>query len=217
MVHEIAAVILAGGRSSRLGAFKPLVRLAGKPLICYSLEIASFTSEPYIIVSNSAQSEAIMEVIGKKRAKIIVESKERVEEAEDHDTYHNNEENKDRPLHFTSAISRVYEDLIFLMACDTPFLDPLLPKLLSLHIGDSSAVVPAWPNGYLEPLAALYRKEPLSKMNSATTFRDLLFKIGARTVAIEILGVSPESFLNINTPSDLERAEAFLRKRNKEI
>lgn len=198
MVHDLAAVILAGGRSSRLGTFKPIVKLAGRPLISYAIEIAVFTSKPYVLVSSHEQSEMIRGVIGERRATIINEPKETV-----------------RPFRFIAALSTIPEDLIFLMGCDTPFLDPRLPTLLLQHIGDSSAVVPVWSNGYLEPLAALYRKEPLSEINSATSFREILAKIDAKTVSIETLGVRPESFFNINTPSDLRKAQTMLRNKNK--
>jgi len=68
-----------------------------------------------------------------------------------------------------------------------------------------------WSNGYLEPLAALYRRKVLSEVRSVRSFREILAKIGAKTVSIESLGVRPESFFNINTLSDLEEAELMLK------
>lgn len=68
-----------------------------------------------------------------------------------------------------------------------------------------------WSNGYLEPLAALYRKKALSEARSARSFREILVKIGAKTVSIETLGIRPESFFNINTLSDLKEGERMLK------
>ncbi|MBC7120908.1 MAG: NTP transferase domain-containing protein [Candidatus Methanosuratus sp.] len=44
--------------------------------------------------------------------------------------------------------------MVFLITCDMPFLDPHLPSVLASRIGDHGAAVPAWQNGYIEPLAA---------------------------------------------------------------
>ncbi|MCX8181696.1 MAG: molybdenum cofactor guanylyltransferase [Candidatus Methanomethyliaceae archaeon] len=195
MVLDIAAVILAGGRSSRIGSYKPLLKLAGRPLISYAIEIARFTAEsPYILVSSPEQAEVLMQL-----------------ECTDNATFLTDPEDSDGPFSVVKSLSKVNENLIFLMGCDTPFLERRLPLILHQHLGNSSAVVPMWPNGYLEPLAALYSKKSLSGIISAKSFREIVAKIGARTVEIGVLGVLPESFFNINTLSDLKKAELMLK------
>ncbi|MDH5811591.1 MAG: molybdenum cofactor guanylyltransferase [Candidatus Methanomethylicaceae archaeon] len=195
MVHDIAVVILAGGRSSRIGGFKPLLKLAGRPLISYALEIARFTvSSPYILVSNQEQAIILKQLDCTENAKFLTDP-----------------EGSIGPYSVVKSSSKINEGLIFLMGCDTPFLDPRLPLILLHHIDNSPAVVPIWPNGYLEPLAALYRKKPLSEINFITSFREIVAKIGAKTVGIEVLGVQSKSFFNINTWSDLKKAELMLK------
>ncbi|MCQ5363055.1 MAG: molybdenum cofactor guanylyltransferase [Candidatus Methanomethylicia archaeon] len=194
MVRDIAVVILAGGRSSRVGSYKPLLELAGRPLISYAIEFALFTTEsPYIIVSSSAQAKTLMDLNCVGKTTIIVDP-----------------EGSEGPFSAVASLSRIHEDFIFLIGCDTPFLEPRLPIILHHHLGNSSGVVPMWPNGYLEPLAALYRRKVLSEVRSAKSFREILDIIGAKKVSIEKLGIRPESFFNINTLSDLKKAELFL-------
>ncbi|NHV59790.1 MAG: molybdenum cofactor guanylyltransferase [Candidatus Verstraetearchaeota archaeon] len=195
MVSEIATVILAGGRSSRIGSYKPLLKLAGRPLISYAVEVARFTTDsPYILVSSPDQAKTLMNLDCTGKTTFLVDP-----------------EGSDGPFSVLASLSRIPEDLIFLMGCDTPFLEPRLPVILHHHLGDSSAVVPMWSNGYLEPLAALYRRKVLSEVRSVRSFRETLAKIGAKTVSIESLGVRPESFFNINTLSDLEEAELMIK------
>jgi len=195
LVRDIAVVILAGGRSSRVGSYKPLLKLACRPLISYAIETARFTTEsPYIIVSSPDQAKALMHLDCVDKTTILVDP-----------------EGSDGPLSAVASLSRIYEDFIFLMGCDTPFLEPCLPIILHHHLGSSSAVVPMWSNGYLEPLAALYRRKVLSTARSSKSFREILVRIGAKTVSIEKLGIRPESFFNINTLSDLKKAELLLK------
>ncbi|MGQ9759826.1 MAG: molybdenum cofactor guanylyltransferase [Candidatus Methanomethylicaceae archaeon] len=195
MVEEIATVILAGGRSSRFGEFKPTARLSTRPLISYAIEIARVSSpHPYILVSSKEQAETIRETIGSNDVIIMTEP-----------------EGVDQRLRIPASLSALSEVFIFLMGCDTPFLDPRLPLILRDRIGTSPAIIPIWPNGYLEPLAALYRRISLSGVGPISSFREIALKIGAKTVDMDALRVRPESFFNINTPSDLKRAEMILR------
>jgi len=57
---ERAAVILAGGSSSRFGREKALVRLAGKPLICYVFEkVADIVDEVIVVASSEGQKKRL--------------------------------------------------------------------------------------------------------------------------------------------------------------
>jgi len=70
MSHEALAIILAAGKGSRLGLKdipKPMVEVAGKPILGYVLELlymASFTNESIIVVVGT-QKESIVGYCGK--------------------------------------------------------------------------------------------------------------------------------------------------------
>jgi len=112
------------------------------------------------------------------------------------------------PGSLVGSLAQVDEGTLFLMGCDTPFLDSRLPELLLPRLGSSGAAVPVWPNGYAEPMTALYLKSRLPSGNAIHSMRSLLLTMGASFIKIADLGVDPESFLNINSPSDLREAEA---------
>lgn len=123
MDNDIAILILAGGRSSRIGRFKPLIELAGRPLISYVMEIAKFTvDQPYILVSGSDQAKALAQAEGTDDAIFLTDP-----------------ENCDGPLSAITSLPKIDGDLIFLMGSDTPFIEPRLPTILRKHI-DSSPV-----------------------------------------------------------------------------
>ena len=50
---KYTAIILAGGKSSRMGSDKGLVLLNGKPMISYIIEILKKMQIPIIIISNN--------------------------------------------------------------------------------------------------------------------------------------------------------------------
>ena len=49
--QHIAAIVLAAGRSTRMGTFKLLLPLGGRPLAVYAIEAASMSdADPVIVV-----------------------------------------------------------------------------------------------------------------------------------------------------------------------
>jgi len=192
---QIAVVVVAVGESTRLGTFKPLAILKGRTLISYALNIA-FTASPhvYLLLKNPEQEFLLKDELSGRGVKIILEPPK----------------GPPYPASLTMCLSGVSEDLIFLMGCDTPMLNPSLPRLLQDRMGPSSATVPVWPNGYVEPLAALYRKSSLPK-NEVNNMRKLLELMKAKLVKIEDLGVHPTSFFNINSKEDLDIAGILIQ------
>jgi len=199
---DIATVILAGGNSSRIKGFKPLIKLLGRPLILYSIDIAHHISKNcYIIVKNHRQYLRLKDIIENKNVHVIIEPK------------------KTNGFHsLFSALSTINHEFLFLIGCDTPLLEPTLPFLLYRHIGDFPAVVPGWSDGKLEPLAALYRKECFLKDFVPHSFHEFLMKIGAKIIYIDDLKINPISFFNINTIKDLEKIEDYINiNKNKTV
>lgn len=109
----------------------------------------------------------------------------------------------------------------FVVACDMPFINPAVIKLLLEEIGNYDAVIPDV-DGEVEPLFALYSKncipvmfEHLQKQN--LKIRDLLGKLKVKRIKAEdIHRVDPQhlSFFNINTEEDLRRALNLKTKRS---
>jgi molybdenum cofactor guanylyltransferase len=116
-------------------------------------------------------------------------------------------------LHAAFAACR--RDWAVVVACDLPFVTPeLFLSLSSLRL-DHDAVVPIQPDGRPQPLAALYRVDPCrqraTELIEAGRRRpvDLLEAVNTRWVSfdeIRNLEQSERFFVNINTPSDYYEA-----------
>jgi molybdopterin-guanine dinucleotide biosynthesis protein A len=109
-----------------------------------------------------------------------------------------------------------------LLPCDTPFVSrDILSLLLELCPG-RNACIPRWPNGYVEPLQAVYRTEPAleasnvalssGKLNVQAMLDRLQRVRYVSTLVLQQLDPELRTFFNINTPLDLKRAEQMLSR-----
>lgn len=195
MADQIAVVVVAGGESTELGTFKPLATLKGRPLISWTLDIAlGISPNVYILLKNRGQESLLKEALGESCAKIIFEPA-------GENTF---------PASLAQSLSDLPQDLIFLMGCDTPMLNPRLPLLLHERIGSSSAAVPVWPNGNIEPFAALYRKAsfPRAKISG---MQELLKLMKVKYIKIDDLGIHPATFFKINSKEELDIAGIMMQ------
>ena len=108
-----------------------------------------------------------------------------------------------------------------LLPCDTPLVSKeVLTLLLELCV-NRNAVIPRWPNGYMEPLQAVYRVKPALEAaekalnEGKTDMRSMIEKLrGVRyvsTLVLQQFDPSLKFFININTPLDLKKAEQLLK------
>jgi molybdopterin-guanine dinucleotide biosynthesis protein A len=200
-----SAIILAGGFSSRFGQDKGLVRLANKPLIRYVLDaVDNVVDERMVVVSSKVQAEGFAKVVGLSVDVFVDVDGVRC------------------PL--AGALTGFEEacgEYGLVLACDTPFVSrDVLLLLLDLCV-DRNAVIPRWPNGYIEPLHAVYcaksalvaAKGALSegKLNMRSMVDALRGVRYVSTLVLEQLDPDLRTFFNINSPLDLKKAEVMLR------
>ena len=118
-----------------------------------------------------------------------------------------------------SALAHARHDVVFVIACDMPFVtEPLVRYLLDLA-GAADVVVPRTPRGY-HPLCAVYTRaciEPIERRLTRRTLKmvDLLADVRTRVVTGEEIGEFGDVdrlLANVNTPSEyaaLEVSGAF--------
>ena len=201
------AIILAGGFSTRLGGEKGLALLANKPLIMHVLDaVDAVVEEKIVVVSSNLQAEKFAKILG-SNVKITVD-KNKIQS----------------PL--VGALTGFHEALgeyALLLPCDTPLVSKdILALLLELCIG-KNAVIPRWPNGYIEPLHAAYCVKPaleaaekalgegrLDMRSMVEKMRNIRY---VSTLVFQQFDPQLKMFFNVNTPLDLKKAEALLGKK----
>jgi len=203
-----SAIVLAGGFSSRFGRDKGLLQLANKPLIRHVLEaISTIVDEKMVVVSSKVQAESYAKVVG-SNVNVIIDASD-----------------VQSPL--VGALTGFKEaggKYSLVLPCDTPLASRDVISLLFELCIDKSAVIPRWPNGYIEPLQAVYCTKPACEAaeealsEGELNMRSMVDRLqGVRYVSTLVLQqLDPElkTFFNINTPMDLKKAEFMLRRRN---
>jgi len=185
------AVILAGGKSSRMGQAKALLVFDGEPLIVHIARALKRMFAEIVIVAAPRQELPPLEGI-------VVRDE----------------------VAYQGPVGGIYYGLrvaggefCFITSCDAPFLNTALIAYLVAQIPDYDVVVPYWEERY-QPLHAVYRKSVLPLLKEQLERGELrpvyLFdKVRTRKIdEDEIKAVDPQglSFLNMNTPQDYQAA-----------
>ncbi len=187
---DLCAVILAGGKSSRMGFNKALCKVRGRPLIQIIADRIRPITDRILISSNDSASYSFLDI------PVIP----------DQFTGHG-------PLAgFHSAMLWDVRSLYLILACDLPNLgESFLRGLISLVEGHDAAI-PRTTDGLAHPLCAIYRRTCLPYVESA-------LRRGANKVVenfldspLSIRWVAPEEghfedsdLANINTREDLSQ------------
>jgi molybdopterin-guanine dinucleotide biosynthesis protein A len=197
MIDSITAVILAGGKSTRMGQNKALLLFDGKPLI-----------------------EKIRELLTKIFSKIIVstalkDSYPQLELPEVVDRYP-----ETGPLGGITSVLEAGFSPIFCVGCDMPFLSE---KLIVYQCGIRAccdAVIPVW-NNHPQVLHGLYSKSLLPAFHNGLNEEQYKITDWLEEAEVcylledEIRRYDPSglSFRNINTPDDYKSLESHLTTR----
>lgn len=197
-MRVVSAIILAGGKSQRLGMDKALLELEGRPLIERVLSRLRRLSDDLIIVAKDTTPYARL------NARLVS------------DIYP-----AQGPLiGLHAGLRAAHHPLALAVACDMPFLDLRLLRYM-IVLGRGYDIVVPRIGGYLEPLHALYRAESclpaIEQALDEGRFRVISFFSHMRVRYVEEQEVNlfdPEhlSFLNINTPEDWRRLQELLSR-----
>lgn len=139
VVSMRSVIILAGGRSNRFGKDKGLVSLADKALIEHVYEnVREVAKEVVVAISSKGQRDVYSRFL-------------------DRCTFSIDEQHCKGPLSgLWSALKIVKAKKVAIVACDMPFVSGNLLNLFFELCTRQDAVIPRWPNGYIEALHAVY-------------------------------------------------------------
>jgi molybdopterin-guanine dinucleotide biosynthesis protein A len=194
--HSITGVILAGGKSSRMGQNKALMPLGGKRLVDRVVEVMRSVFDDLLMVTNTPDVYADL---GLPMVRDVWPEKGSLGGV-------------------YSAIYHVATPYCLVVACDMPFLRAAVLRYLITQIADYDVVVPDV-LGELQTLHAIYSKaclQPIERRLAMNRLRIVGFfpDVRVRTVtASELEPYDPEllAFQNLNTPEEFQAAEQRLR------
>jgi molybdopterin-guanine dinucleotide biosynthesis protein A len=196
-VGPISAVILAGGRSTRLGLNKAFLEINGQPLIERIVDRLAQMCEEIIIVTNEVDEYEHLEAIV---VPDVVPGK--------------------------GALGGIYSGLqaasnphSLIVACDMPFLNLTLLRYMQGFAEAYDVVIPRV-GQFVEALHAIYSKRCLPHIERRVQAGELQItrflsdvRVGyVEQEEIEIFDPDHLSFFNINSQEDLQKACEIWRK-----
>jgi molybdopterin-guanine dinucleotide biosynthesis protein A len=198
---RLGAIVLAGGRSSRMGRAKAELPLEGTTLLARTCTELAAVAERVVAVARDAAQPLPPLPAGVARTHDAVPGA--------------------GPLVAIAAglawladgAAFAATDAAFVVACDHPFLDAAAVRGLAAVLGDDELVLPEV-DGELQPLCAVYRLTTRAAIAGllragGTSPRALASLVRTRVVpAAELRAIDPTlRFLrNVNTPADWDAA-----------
>ncbi|MFQ5915847.1 MAG: molybdenum cofactor guanylyltransferase [Nitrospinota bacterium] len=195
--EDVTGLILAGGKSRRMGRDKARLKVDGVPLLERVAGVFRRLFTRNILVANDP--------------KLYTELGFPV--------YADVFPNRGALVGIYTGLLKAETPYVFCASCDMPFLnEPLIRFLVDLRAG-LDLVLPFSEHGR-EPLHAVYGKgclEPMERLiaEDRLTIIEVLSHVRARKVnPEEMAALDPKflSFMNCNTPEDLEAAAALARE-----
>ena len=198
-ITDASAVVLVGGKSSRMGRPKALLPFDGEPLIVHVVRaLKKMFAETVVVAAPDQELPSLPAVLVRDE------------------------------VAYQGPVSGIYhglkaatKEVCFVTSCDAPFLNLQLIAELLAQISDCDVVVPYWQERY-QPLHAVYRtsvlpllKEQLERGELRPIF--LYDKVRTRKIPeqeIRRLDSEGLSLLNMNSPAEYDTALQLWNKRN---
>ena len=196
MMADVTGVILAGGKSRRMGEDKRFLTVGGATLLdrCCSVMMAHF---PEVLII-TAQDSPPLEGHGCRVHQDLIPS--------------------------CGSLGGLYTGLsyagssrIFVVACDMPFLTPGMIRFFVDQDPEADIVMGRLPSG-LQPLHAVYGKRVLPYLEQMARaghlkIQDIVSESSLKVTVVDSSGwtnldPASQSFQNVNTQADLEAARA---------
>lgn len=198
--EDATAVILTGGKSSRMGQPKALLLFDGEPLIVHMVRrLGRLFADTVVVAAPEQELPSIPAMI--------------VRDGVAH-------QGPVGGIYY--GLNAASREICFVTSCDAPFLNLRLIAFLMSQLSDYDVVVPYWENRF-QPLHAVYQrgvmpllKEQLERGELRPIF--LYDKVRTRKInEDEIRRFDPEglSFLNMNSPADYDAALAHWKNRQR--
>jgi len=194
---EVTGIILAGGKSSRMGTDKGLLQLCGKPLIGYTIKVLSELCSTIIISTSSGAYESF-------GFKTVADEIPAI-----------------GPMGgIYSALKQSRTEKNLVLSCDLPFVSKELLSFILKNSEGYEVAVPWQGNQHYEPLCGFYNLSVLEQMTAFIQkenykLPDLFEEIGINKLTInnKLNFYTQNLFLNVNSKHDLATAENLMKSR----
>ena len=197
-----SALILAGGRSRRMGfKDKALIPIGDKTILKHVMDSLDGVVDEIIISMRDAPQQELLNNY-----------------TQGHDVVLDK-------LQDVGPLSGILEggkaangEYVFVAACDMPYINTDVVELLFKRAEGHDAAIPVWENENLEPMHAVYRTQPMAVETEKAILRNEKFVLApvfkmqdlvfVKIDEIQQLDPDLRTFVNVNTPDDVEKLQS---------
>jgi molybdopterin-guanine dinucleotide biosynthesis protein A len=194
-------LILAGGKSRRIKGNKALIKLGDKPLLLHVTEgVLGLTREIVVVIGKNEEVNRYARLL----PSTVTISKDVVC-------------GKGPLAGIFTGMQCMRSKYALVLPCDSPFIKGEVLKYLITRAQGADAAIPRWPNGYVEPLHAVYKVSSAVPAAEAALKKEELFIVDMIKRLNKVVYVSTHeikkfdqeliTFFNINSREDLKTAE----------
>lgn len=183
---EVGVILLAGGKSSRMGADKGLLLVNKKPMIASIIDTVSSISNNIIIVSNKNEYQQfgfpVVEDLIKNAGPLA-------------------------GIYTGLRYSKAEKNIV--LSCDVPFVSGALLRFLIKKSSNVDVTI-VKKNNRIHPLIGVYTKNCLPIFEEELTHQQLKVRLALQKVNLNTVNATKfdeHNFININTPTDLKFAK----------
>lgn len=179
----LSAIVLAGGKSSRMGRDKALIEIEGVPLLKRTCDAARHCTDSIYVVTS-----------WRDRYARIAPDVQWIEESSPRSPI----------VAFAEALEQVSTDWVLLLACDLPRLQGETLKQWTSQLADTAIVV-AKTDQRWEPLCGFYRRDRLPSLQTYLAQGSRSFQRWLDSESVQELVIRDRQILfNCNSPEDLK-------------
>ncbi len=189
--NNITGIILAGGKSSRMGSDKGLTLFNNKPLINYVIDVLQPLCEKIIISANNSEYDKFgYDVIND----IVPDS---------------------GPMGgIYSALLHSTTDVNIVLSCDSPFVKTQTFEYLMEQYDNADICVPMQSSGKYEPLCGIYKKSVIPYFKEFIENKNYKIPMVFEIVKFQEVKITEnneffnfQTFRNLNSKEDIKQAE----------
>jgi len=184
---DITGIILAGGKSSRMGTDKGFLLLNEKPFMQYSIDALKPLVSEIIIVSDNADYD----VFGLKRINDITK-------------------NAGPVAGISAGLEASSTECNLILSCDIPLINSEILQKLIDNIDDMSQIIQIESRGKSMPLIAIYKKQVTKTFNTFLQAYERRLRVVIKSCISKNIVLEKEyefSTMNVNTQAELKAVE----------
>lgn len=185
--RDITGIILAGGKSSRMGIDKGFLMLNKKPFIQHSIDALKPLVSDIIIVSDNPDYDTL----GFKRVTDTIKDAGPV-------------------AGICSGLDASNTDYNLVLSCDIPLIKTEVLEKLITNIDTDSDIIQIESNGKTMPLIALYKKQCSRVFNSLLKKDERRLRVAVNQCRVKNISLDHHDYnttMNVNTKEELKQLE----------